>query len=133
MMAFGDQIPEVIIVGITYNGSFDDWYKKRIRDFCPTESYAVQAFPGGGGADNFLKFIQNELIPVIDANYRVVPGERVMVGYSLGGLFGAYAMFESPELFNRNILISPSFWWDNRMIFDSEDIFSQNNLSLIHI
>ncbi|MBN2017170.1 MAG: WG repeat-containing protein [Candidatus Cloacimonetes bacterium] len=127
MMAFGKQIPEMIIVGITYNGTFDDWYQKRIRDFCPTESYAVKAFQGGGGADNFLKFIQNELIPLIEMNYRIVPDERVLVGYSLGGLFGAYTLFEDPDLFNRYILISPSFWWDDTMIFDNEKDFSQNN------
>jgi len=127
MMAFGNQIPKIIIVGITYNGTFDDWYQKRIRDFCPTESYAVKAFQGGGYADNFLQFIQNELIPLIDKNYRIVPDERILVGYSLGGLFGAYALFENPNLFNRFILISPSFWWDDTMIFDIEKDFSQNN------
>ncbi len=64
--------------------------------------------PGSGGAPKFLVFFRDELIPFIDANYRVDPAQRVLMGSSFGGSFTLYAMFAAPELFSGYVAASPA-------------------------
>lgn len=80
---------EMIIVAISNTD--------RDRDMMPlsTESYKVK----NPGAENFLSFIEEELIPLIDKNYRT-DGERTIRGRSLSGLFIMYAFLAKPELFS---------------------------------
>jgi hypothetical protein len=98
----------MIVVGITNTD--------RTRDLTPTRVERrpgnVNGFPTSGGADNFLKFIETELIPHVEKQYRVQPF-RVFAGHSLGGLFTVHAMLTRPELFNAYIAVSPSLQWDN--------------------
>jgi uncharacterized protein len=111
-LEIGENIPELIIVGIGY-GSLDKAAgEKRRRDYRPIAA---------GGAENFLKFLEEKLLPFIDNNYRTIPGERAMNGYSIGGLFGLYALFTKPEIFNRYIIGSPSLTWDNYSIYNYEE------------
>ena len=58
------RIPESIVVGVTNTD--------RTRDLTPVKS-TDKRFPSGGGADNFLKFFETELIPHIEKEYRVQP------------------------------------------------------------
>lgn len=74
---------------------------ERGRDFTP--QFDVKE----NGADNFLNFIKNELVPYIDKNYRTQP-YRILEAHSLGGLFGIYANENAPELFQASIFISPA-------------------------
>ena len=67
------------------------------------------------GAAEFLAFIRQELIPLIDEKYPTRPGERAYFGHSLGGGFGLHALFTHPDLFNGYIISSPS------VSFDGED------------
>jgi hypothetical protein len=53
-------------------------------------------------------------------NYRTVPEDRTINGYSIGGLFGLYTLFTKPETFNRYIIGSPSLTWDNYSIYNYE-------------
>ncbi|HXS02559.1 MAG TPA: alpha/beta hydrolase-fold protein [Pyrinomonadaceae bacterium] len=103
------RIPELIVVGITNTD--------RTRDLTPVKSSNKNAagqlqFPTSGGADNFLKFIQTELIPEIEKNYRVQP-YRILAGHSLGGLFAIHTMISKPGMFNSYIAVSPSLQWEN--------------------
>src|SRR5689334_23352379 len=103
------RIPELIVVGITNTD--------RTRDLTPVKSTAQNPagdlqFPTSGGADNFLKFIETELIPEINKEYRVQP-YRILAGHSLGGLFAIHAMISRPGLFNSFIAVSPSLQWEN--------------------
>ncbi|MBK9098825.1 MAG: alpha/beta hydrolase [bacterium] len=111
-LQIGDNIPELIIVGIGYGSADKSAGEKRRRDYRPIES---------GGAENFLLFIENELIPLIDSNYRTIPGNRTINGYSIGGLFGLYSLFTKPEIFNRYIIGSPGLAWDDYSIFNYEE------------
>ena len=58
----------------------------RSRDMTPTK--VVQA-PGSGGADKFLAFLKNELVPYINKKYPA-SGNNILYGHSLGGLFAVY-------------------------------------------
>ncbi len=103
------RMPELIVVGVTNTD--------RARDLTPTKATTRNAagdlqFPTSGGADNFLKFFETELIPEIEKQYRTQP-YRIFAGHSLGGLFAIHAMITKPALFNSYIAVSPSLQWDN--------------------
>ena len=103
------RIPDLIVVGVTNTD--------RTRDLTPAKSADKDAegnlrFPTSGGADNFLKFFETELIPEIERDYRVLP-YRIFAGHSLGGLFAIHAMISKPGLFNSFIAVSPSLQWAN--------------------
>jgi len=42
------------------------------------------------------------------------------VGHSFGGLFGAWVLVTRPSTFRRYVLVSPSLWYDGRMLFRTE-------------
>ena len=68
-----------------------------------------------GEADNFLKFIETELIPFIENKYPVT-GYRTLIGHSYGGLFTIYTLIHQPELFNNYLAIDPSLDWDDQRL-----------------
>jgi predicted alpha/beta superfamily hydrolase len=100
------RMSDMIVVGITNTD--------RTRDLTPNKASANIAaqFPTAGGADNFLKFIETELIPEIEKRYRVQP-YRVLAGHSLGGLFAVHTLISRPELFNSYVAVSPSLQWSD--------------------
>lgn len=111
-MRIGGNIPELIVIGIGY-GSIDKTSgNKRNRDYRPVPE---------GGAENFLSFIKEELIPFIDSAYRTIPGDRTINGYSSGGLFALYTLFTQPNTFNRYVVGSPYLVWDNYSIYNYEE------------
>ena len=79
------------------------------RDLTPTASEDYG--PTSGGADNFLKFIKDELIPYIDKNYRTAP-HRLFSSHSIGALFGLYALLKEPDVFQSVLLSSPWMVYD---------------------
>jgi uncharacterized protein len=104
------RVPDLIVVGVTNTD--------RTRDLTPVKSTSKNAAgellsPTSGGADNFLKFFETELIPEIEKQYRVQP-YRIFAGHSLGGLFAIHAMITKPGLFNSYIAVSPSLQWENK-------------------
>lgn len=113
--AWGGTMPEMILVGIQNTN--------RLRDLSPTKT-AERA--GSGGGENFLKFIETEVIPLIEKNYRTQP-YRIFAGHSLGGLFVVYSFVTRPDLFNAYVAASPYLQWDNNFVIKrAEDVFKQN-------
>jgi len=120
-------IPKVLVVGVAYNTTEDDFYRKRERDCTPpSEIHGSRV----GGADNFIRFFEEELIPTIDHDYRTIPGNRTIVGHSIGGFFGAYVLFTHPDLFGKYLIVSPSLWYSKDVIFQYEREFAQRNNTL---
>ena len=116
------RISDLIVVGVTNTD--------RTRDLTPAKSSAKNAggelqFPTSGGADNFLKFFETELIPEIEKEYRVQP-YRIFAGHSLGGLFAIHAMITKPGLFNAYIAVSPSLQWENNDEMKRVEAFLKN-------
>ncbi len=99
-------LPKSILVGI---GNTD-----RRRDFLypTTIEQDKKDFPTNGGSAKFMSYIEKELQPFIDKNYRTNK-EKTLIGQSFGGLLATEILFKKPELFGRYVLVSPSFWWDN--------------------
>jgi uncharacterized protein len=102
-------IDELIVVGIGYP----------VDAFIATAGFRSRDMTPKIGAAKFLQFIREELIPMIDATYRTLPGDNGILGHSYGGLFGLYALFNQPDTFKRYILGSPSISWDESVILDA--------------
>jgi uncharacterized protein len=121
------KLPEMILVGIAYPGAADDMevYKRnRKRDYTPSlKPVSAVKQPDGtaeqGGAIRFRNFIADEVIPYVSMEFPV-SADRTFIGHSYGGLFGTYVLLTEPELFQRYIIVSPSLWFDNRMIMRVE-------------
>ncbi|OFX83970.1 MAG: hypothetical protein A2W99_03550 [Bacteroidetes bacterium GWF2_33_16] len=99
-LTFSDEIaPEMIIVAIENTN--------RPRDMWPvnTKYYPEPNIPG---AKSFLAFIEKELIPYIETNYKTNK-ERIICGQSLSGIFTSYAFLTKPELFDSYIICSAAF------------------------
>ncbi|GAA64449.1 esterase [Pseudoalteromonas sp. BSi20311] len=99
-----NRAPEVIIVAIENTN--------RLRDFYPTVNKEPQGPVGeGGGAAKFLAFFEQELIPLVNKNYRT-HDYKVIAGASAGGVFALYALQANPKLFQAHIAYSPAVWWN---------------------
>ncbi|GAA4279297.1 hypothetical protein GCM10022259_40220 [Aquimarina mytili] len=107
-----EKIPELIVVGISDNGNEE--YKKN----CTPKTNKNP----DGNSENFIKYIEEELKPKIEKQYKVSPFQ-ILVGHSLGGLFATHVFLDNPTLFSAYIVIDPSYWWS-----DYEIITKANNL-----
>lgn len=120
-------IPEPILVAIGDGGLIGTPGNKRNQDFTPTK---VAGMAESGGAPVFLGFIEQELIPAIDAGLKTDPRNRTLYGYSMGGLFATYTLFTRPQLFKNILIGSPALGYDNGSIFNIEQAYFANNKSL---
>ena len=121
-LLLGDRMPPLVIVGIANTD--------RTRDMTPSHADeknadgTVHADPTSGGADHFVDFIQNELMPEIERRYRVAP-YKIFVGHSFGGLLAVHILITRPDMFQAYIAASPSLWWDNqRTLHQAQDFFA---------
>ncbi|MEM7455935.1 MAG: alpha/beta hydrolase-fold protein [Planctomycetota bacterium] len=115
-MGMVGQIPEMIVVAIPH--------VNRTRELTPTQSNlsfqgkVTETFSDSGGADDFLAFLTEELIPAVDAEYRTRPF-RILNGHSFGGLFAAHAFLRGGDHFHAFLLADPSLWWDDQVMVKS--------------
>jgi predicted alpha/beta superfamily hydrolase len=131
----GNDVPEMIIVGIEYpTDRIDEWLVRRAGELTPTkredfdERYTAQYnIPSTSGeAATFRRVLKEEIIPFIEKNYHA-SDDRGLFGHSLGGLFATYSMLQTDRAFNRYIISSPSLWWDDKVAFKMEQAFAENN------
>ena len=93
----------VVSVGYGLGGLVSDpvvlqrWATLRMTDLIPT----LQPDGSGGGAPDFLRFISEELMPFVNANYPADADDCGLAGDSLGGLFVLYAMLANPGKFRQ--------------------------------
>lgn len=105
VLSDGGLLPECIVVGIpNVRGSRN---RDQTPPFMQTEVEDPKS-PFGKG-DAFLDFIEKELIPKIDSNYRTT-GYKTISGHSRGALFVLYTLLEKPELFNARFSYSAPAW-----------------------
>jgi predicted alpha/beta superfamily hydrolase len=117
------RLQKLIVVGIAYGGP-PQYRLNRTRDytpkFSPNGGYGAEMQKHSGGGPKFLAFLREELIPWVDAHYRTRRDDRGLVGHSYGGLFTSWVLLTAPDLFNRYIIVSPSLWYDERVMFALE-------------
>lgn len=125
-------MPQMIVVGITNTN--------RTRDLTPTEANRQaffdskkKMFQQSGGNKNFITFLEKELRPYIDSNYRT-SGYNLLNGHSFGGLTATNILLNHTELFNSYVIIDPSLWWDNEiMIKKADSIFNKKDFKQTNI
>jgi uncharacterized protein len=115
----GTQFPEMIVVAIQNTD--------RNRDLTPTRDTTEHRMGPpdqnhSGGGEQFLSFINSELIPHIDSLYPTAP-YRVFIGHSLGGLTVVHAFVHHKERFNAYLAIDPSMMWDRfRLLHEAQQL-----------
>jgi predicted alpha/beta superfamily hydrolase len=103
------RIEPIIVVGVYNTG------EHRIDEYTPTHR---EDTGGGGHADDYGRMLTGDLKPFIDATYRTLADRdnTAMGGSSLGGLLTLHLGLRYPELFSKLAVMSPSVWWDDRVI-----------------
>ncbi len=107
----GGFMPEMVLIGISNS-------KNRMRDLTSSSIKTLYGRPfnqKNGEAANFIKFIEDELIPFVEEKYPVT-NYRTIIGHSYGGLFAIYSLLEHPCLFANYLAIDPSLDWDNQYL-----------------
>jgi len=102
------RVEPLIIVGVYNTG------KQRLAEYTPTRAPRL----GGGRANRYAKFLLEEVRPFLERNYRVLQGvENTGIGgSSLGGLVSLYLGLRQPNIFGKIAALSPSVWWNQRVI-----------------
>ena len=101
---FGDEIPDSIIVGISYGSDNFENGNFRATDYTARSSERDY----WGGAEKFQRFLSDELLPFIERAYRSSPDRRVIFGQSIGGQFVLYTALTRPDLFWGHIASNPA-------------------------
>lgn len=116
-----NHLEPLIVVGVAYGGPLR-YRLNRTRDYTPTHTleggYGREMQKHSGGGPQFRDFLTKELVPYIDKVYRTDPGKRALSGHSYGGLFTTWTLLTTgSSVFDRFIIVSPSYWYDDELIF----------------
>lgn len=82
-LAFNQRIPSMLIVAVENTDRYRDMTTRRDD-------------PGTGGAERFLTFITDELLPEVERRYKTRP-YRVLAGHSLAGMLAEYGVSSDTE------------------------------------
>jgi hypothetical protein len=100
-LIYGQHVPDLIIASTAY-GAKEPPQNMRGRDLLPFPTGWTDLAPG---AEQYLQFLEHELIPFVESNYRVDSTNRTLAGYSAGSLFVLWSLFTRPGLFQRAIAV----------------------------
>ncbi len=100
------KIKETIVVGIWNNGEYrhSEYFPQKVLAEIPAEQREIvvaNQLKNKPQADNYLKFLVEELKPYIDKNFSTKKDRRntFVMGSSMGGLISIYALCEYPNIF----------------------------------
>ena len=68
------------------------------------------AEPCTGGADDYLRLLTEQIIPMVENELPCTPKWRGIAGYSLAGLFALYSIYQT-DRFSRVASMSGSLWF----------------------
>lgn len=108
-----------LVVGIGYG----EGRNHRARDYTPPGP-GVPA--GEGEVDTFLDFVQDDLVPWVDAGWdtEAAPAGRVIAGHSFGGVGAFWAQLTRPDVFGGSIPLSPSLAFGDTAAFVEERAYA---------
>ncbi len=123
----GKQEPAILVgIGFAHGESGMD---SRVFDLTPWHDKTWTRYKTGN-ASVYFDFLSKKVVPLIEKNYRVNPSNRTLAGHSLGGSFGAWVLLKHPDFFQNYILTSPSLWFLNKQIFETESLYAEVNADL---
>lgn len=122
-------LPPTIVVGIANVDRKRDFTFPAKDSILPEiiRAYNVD-FSSAGGSDKFMSFIESELQPFIEKNYKT-NSNKMLIGQSLGGLLATEILYKKPHLFNQYMIISPSLWWDYESLLNYDAIVLQSSFT----
>ena len=89
------------VSGLNWNSDMTPWYSPAIykgsNDF-------------EGKAPEYLELLTNKIIPNINSHFKISPSYYTIAGYSLGGLFAYWSLFNT-NAFSKCISVSGSLWY----------------------
>ena len=108
-LIYHGSVPPTIIVGIYNVGA------KRMSEYTPTRDKGRNK---GGKADRYAQMTAREIKPFIDREFRTLKAasHTGIGGSSLGALVSLQTALLYPRVFGNAALMSPSVWWDNRVV-----------------
>ena len=111
-----------IIVGIGYpTDDPREVFRRRAFDLTPSPSKVAGKH---GGGDAFLRVVEEEVKPFVQARYKVDASNQIIWGQSIAGLMVLRQLFLNPMAFSTYILSSPSIWWNDREVLRDEERFA---------
>jgi len=126
----------VVSIGTPLEEGDTGWTRRRIHEFSPPDWPMTDRFgqlvrglcetnrvPAGectGGAPKFLHFIVSEVVPLIQAKYRVDPARLGLFGLSAGGFFASWVIFQAESPFTTYIISSPAMAYGDGEIYRQE-------------
>jgi predicted alpha/beta superfamily hydrolase len=111
-----NNLPPAILVGIGYQDArlMDSL---RQRDYTYPVASPADSFSVSGGGQRFLTFLTQQVLPYVDQHYHTDPGNRTLMGHSLGGYLVLYALAEGLRTqvpaFAHYVAASPSLYYGN--------------------
>jgi predicted alpha/beta superfamily hydrolase len=96
------RVPRMIVIGIISTE------KDRVRDYTPNK---IELLPNGGGADKFIQFLQKELVPTINNQFRT-NDFKLLFGHSLAGVCVNHIFTTRTNLFNAYFVADPANFVD---------------------
>lgn len=119
-----------VIVGIGYPTAEPFDILRRYRDLTPpTPPEFIPPSRDGasvietGGRDDFLAFLETQVIPAVEARLPIDRRRRTLFGHSLGGLFSLYVLYTRGDLFQTYIAADPAIWWSGQAILKEQAAF----------
>ncbi|WP_338846875.1 alpha/beta hydrolase-fold protein [Massilia sp. W12] len=125
----GRKLQDFILVGLSY-AQGDTPTQSRNRDYTPAQvksdnKHYSQGVYGQSAA--YRQYLAQEILPFVLSRYRIDPKRKVFAGHSYGAVLGVDALLHTPELFDVWLLGSPSLWFNNKMLFDTEKNYAAKN------
>ena len=111
----GELVP-AIIVGLGYPTEDNDLVGSR-RAFELTP-WSPEGTPSGkfGGGDAFLRVLEEEIRPFVNARYATDPARQILYGKSFGGLLVLRSFLTNPGAYSTYIAASPAIGFDSEAI-----------------
>ena len=102
------RIPPIVVAGVDHAGV------DRINEFAPTPG----GKSGAGRATEYGRLVVTTVLPRLAKDYHVAVTADGMGlgGSSMGGLVTLWMAAMFPGRFGRLMLMSPSLWWDRRVV-----------------
>jgi len=114
----GSELQDHILVGLSYSEG-DSASTSRNRDYTPVPRAEDAGGPARGSygqAEAYTRYLADEVLPYVQANFRADMDRKVFAGHSYGGLLGAHILLSEPGLFQHYILSSPSLWFERGLL-----------------
>ncbi|EOR28032.1 hypothetical protein A500_01525 [Clostridium sartagoforme AAU1] len=124
-------VNSAIVIGISHQ-EFEK-KEKRFLDFtAPADKYIIDEkrkaiIPENlGGSEDFNKFIEKELFPIIEGNLNFDKNNTTIIGHSLSGYYVLWNLLKGSNIYKNIISFSPSVWWNDYELLNFPNLEKSN-------